>query len=266
MLNSRAFHVYMSEANLINRFDLAQWKTESLRMTAFLSPSSHVNQQNWWEEICGSPPEIRSSQPRTGGQQDEGLFGDGKTQGRLILAVQPSRIDWLLTVDVASNSLELPSIGSFSESVDSFANLINRWLQVSPNLQRIAFGATLSLPFQDVEQAYQYLPNYFPLNQLNLENAQDFNYRINRPRNTACDIPNLKINRLSSWSVVTFTQFQLIPQGSYNATPLDVAVRLELDINTSPDFSGELPKDKLPEIFAELVKSGKEITLKGDIK
>lgn len=256
----------MSEANIADRFDLTKWKTESLRMTAFLSPGSPITQQNWWEEICGSPPEIRSSQPRTGVQQDEGSFGDKNTQGRLILAVQPSRIDWLLTVEVAPNSFEFPSVGSFSESVNSFAELMNRWLNVSPNLQRIAFGANLLLPFEDVKQAYEYLPAYFPLNKLDLKNAQDFNYRINRPRNVH-DIPDLKINRLSTWSVMTFTTFQLTNTGSYtsSSTPSNVAIRLELDINTTTDFSGELSKDKLPEIFAQLVGYAKEIPLQGDI-
>ncbi|MEH2354933.1 hypothetical protein [Nostoc sp.] len=257
----------MPEANIADRFDLTNWKTESLRMTAFLSPGSPIPQQNWWEEICGSPPEVRSSQPRTGVQQDEGLFGDGNTQGRLILAVQPSRIDWLLTVEVVPTSFELPSVGSFSESANSFAQLMNRWLDVSPNLQRIAFGANLLLPFEDVEQAYQSLPAYFPLNKLDLKNAQDFNYRINRPRNVDYDISDLKINRLSTWSVMTFTAFQFTNVGSYtySSAPLNVAIRLELDINTSIDFSGELSKDELPKMFAQLVEYAKEIALKGDI-
>ncbi|WP_375470343.1 hypothetical protein [uncultured Nostoc sp.] len=256
----------MSEANIADRFDLTKWKTESLRMTAFLSPGSAITQQNWWEEICGSPPEVRSSQPRTGVQQDEGSFEDGNTQGRLILAVQPSRIDWLLALEAAPISFELLSVVSFSESVNSFTELMNRWLNVTPNLQRIAFGANLLLPFEDVKQAYEYLPAYFPLNKLDLKNAQDFNYRINRPRNVD-DIPDLKINRLSSWSVMTSTTFQFTNAGSYtySSTPSNVAIRLELDINTTIDFSGELSKDKLPEIFAKLVEYAKEIALKGDI-
>lgn len=258
----------MPEANIADRFDLTKWKTESLRMTAFLSPGSPLVNQNWWEEICGSPPEVRSSQPRTGIQQDEGLFGDENTQGRLILAVQPSRVDWLLTVEVAPTNVELPSVGSFSESVSSFTQLMNRWLDVSPNLQRIAFGASILLPFENVEQAYQYLPVYFPLNKLDLKNAQDFHYRINRPRDADYDIPDLKINRLSTWGVVTFTTVQFTNVGSFtqSSTQLNnVAIRLDLDINTSIDFSGELPKGKLPEMFAQLVDCAKEIALEGDI-
>jgi len=258
----------MSEPSTAINPDLATWKVELLRMTAFLSPGSPIPQQNWWEEICGSSPEVRSSQPRTGVQQDEGLFKDGNTQGKLILAVQPFRIDWLLTVEIAPTSFELPSVGSFSESVNSFAQLMNRWLNVSPNLQRIAFGVNLLLPFESVEQAYQDLPGYFPLNKLDLKNAQDFNYRINRPRTVDSSIPDLKINRLSSWSVMTFATLQIANTGSYtysSTTPSNVAIRLELDINTSTDFSGELSKDKLPEMFAQLVEYAKEIALEGDI-
>ncbi|MEH1790340.1 hypothetical protein [Nostoc sp.] len=247
-------------------FDLTKWKTESLRMTAFLSPSSQITEQNWWEEISGSPPEVRSSQPRTGVKQDEGLFQDENTRGKLILAVQPSRIDWLLAIDFDPTSFNLQSVVSFSESVNSFTQLMNRWFNVSPNLQRIAFAANTLLPFEDVKQAYEYLPGYFPLNQLDLKNAQDFIYRINRPRNFD-DISDFKINRLSTWSVMTFTTFKLTNVGSYTnyLPPFNVAIRLEMDINTSTDLSGELPKDKLPKMFAQLVECAKEITLQGDI-
>jgi hypothetical protein len=45
-----------------------------------------------------------------------------------------------------------------------------------------------------------------------------------------------------------------------------IAVRLDLDINTTADFSSELPSEQLPKIFRELIELGREIAREGDVK
>jgi hypothetical protein len=43
------------------------------------------------------------------------------------------------------------------------------------------------------------------------------------------------------------------------------AVRLELDVNTVPEFPGPIPRPMRFAIFSELVKMGIEISMKGDV-
>lgn len=38
-----------------------------------------------------------------------------------------------------------------------------------------------------------------------------------------------------------------------------------MDINTVPDFQGELSREQLPQVFQELVDLGREIAKEGDI-
>jgi hypothetical protein len=45
----------------------------------------------------------------------------------------------------------------------------------------------------------------------------------------------------------------------------DFACRLELDINTVPDFQGELPRESFGQLLGELTELGQEIAQKGDI-
>jgi hypothetical protein len=45
-----------------------------------------------------------------------------------------------------------------------------------------------------------------------------------------------------------------------------VACRLELDINTAPDFGGVLPADRLEALLKEMVAFGREIAEKGDLR
>ena len=88
-------------------------------------------------------------------------------------------------------------------------------------------------------------------------------------RDSKVSVDNLKLNRLSKWSVaatqgvlVSFTPSQIA------AVPTSrqiYAGRLELDINTAPDFAGELDRGKLSQLFNELMELGTEIAEKGDV-
>jgi len=82
-------------------------------------------------------------------------------------------------------------------------------------------------------------------------------------------IHGLRINRLTKWSVVRRGTglIELSPHGpkaSFFPSAESYACRLELDINTLPDYEGELPHDQLGDIFQELVDLGMETAIKGD--
>ncbi len=100
--------------------------------------------------------------------------------------------------------------------------------------------------------------------------SSDFSYQINRPRISGSGIPDLKINRLSKWSVASWRleEWSLGPQTTVKTLEGQEAFscRLELDINTAADFSGEITSQSLASIFAEQINLGAEIAEHGDIK
>jgi hypothetical protein len=217
-----------------------------------------------WEELFGQPPENRTSQPRTGVQQEDGSFEGG----RLSVIVQPARVDWILTVDdnQATNS-PIPSIGQFVYLLNVFTDKMTHWLEMSPPLQRLAFGSILLLPMDEESSARQQLFAYLPFDPQKFEDAQEFLYQINRPRSSTLGISNLQINRLSKWSVIKWRTLNFSPTNisSYSESSSSLTCCIELDINTSPEYQEDLPKEKLPQIFRELVELGKEIVQEGDV-
>ncbi|NOT54676.1 MAG: hypothetical protein HOP18_08750 [Deltaproteobacteria bacterium] len=160
-------------------------------------------------------------------------------------------------------------IGSLPESLNTFSQLMTRWLESGecPVTHRLAFGAMLWQPVDDEKTGYRQLAAYLPGLQLSLEGATDFLYRINRARNSRSEIAGLKINRLSKWSVSAWTiaELPLVPETRLRVRQKGTGCQLELDINTHPDFSGDLPQDQLGQIFRELVTLGQEIAKEGDI-
>jgi hypothetical protein len=238
--------------------------TEILRLTAFLAPSKPPTQQTWWADLVGTQPETMASKPGRGESQEAGALGNCT----LTLSVQPGRVDWLLTKRLEESVLpETGWAGPFKETLDLFIKLMTRWLQNSPPLVRLAFGAIVHEPAQDRVEAYRKLAQYLSDVKIDPERSEDFFYQINRPRRSET-IGTLKINRLSKWSAgaillarIALDKQQMVQQ------PMAIgnhSLRIELDLNTDPSFAGELPSGELPKLLGELERLALELISKGD--
>lgn len=244
------------------------WQAESLRLTAFVTPSAQVKGEDWWTRIAGTQPETRTAKPALGQMVDAGIF-EGNS---LTLSIQPGRIDWFLSPDqskVEDSAVEIRSIGSFREVVGTFLSAMLKWLELCPPIIRLAYGAILLEPVENKEVGYRRLSEYLPSVRVDAEASADFSYQINRPRKSQVKIDGLQINRLSKWSVTSLHSVtlavgpKLIHQ--YRSAAQTMACRLELDINTPAEIQDELPHDKLGDIFRELTNMGSEIANRGDI-
>lgn len=260
---------YMTQQNVAERLPLTAWQVKTLRLTAFPSPSAQFLEPTWWADLVGEPPESKTLRPRERVQQEEGLF-EGK---KLVLNARPTRIDWLFT-PIDDRELEVedfPTLGPFSESLDIFLPLMLRWfeLETCPSVQRLAFGAILLHSVESRQAGDRQISAYLPSVQLDLEGSSDLLYQINRPRDSSSGVPDLRINRLSKWSVATMKSVAFSMRAAsveyISARGEHFACRLELDINTSQYFQGELAREQLPQVFQELVDLGKEIAREGDI-
>lgn len=246
--------------------NIKQWGVETVRLTVFVLEPSPID-VTWWERLLSEPPETRVSRPREGAHRDEGAFQKGK----LVLNIAPLRIDWLYTIGANSSEQDLPILGPFSETELPFYEVMYKWLSMCPPIKRIALGAVLFQAASSRPAGYTQIANYLPHVQLDPDGMLDFVYQINRPR-VSSTIPSLSINRLSKWSVgqIQRLHVELNSEGKVaSSTPSHKAIhtcRLELDINTSQNFTKPIDKGNLLPLFKELTMLGEEIARKGDIK
>jgi hypothetical protein len=258
----------MGEQSSSSRPLITAWQATTLRLTAFPDPSAKVTASTWWTDVLGGAPETSISKPRQGGEQQEGPLKGGK----LILRIQPLRIDWVFSKgDIRDPNAEtFPTLGSFPDALETFLPVMLRWFEVEscPPSRRLAFGAVLLQPAEDPKTGFQKIAPYLPAVHLDPEGSTDFSYQINRRRNSISGIASLEINRLSKWSVVSWQSVILAvspAQMGYFPEGERYACQLDLDINTAPDFKDELPRKQMSVIFRELVALGKEIATDGDI-
>ncbi len=243
---------------------------EALRLTAFLGVSP-PKEPTWWSDLTGSQPETRISKPQVGLFQDTGTF-EGRT---FVLSVQPGRVDWFFNPGPSQlEGSEFSSIGEVTSVLNIFIPQMLRWLEMAPPITRLAYGVTLLEPVEDTSAGYNRLAELLPAVHIDPKASSDFLYQINRPRKSALDIENLSVYRLSAWSVVSLRRFSIsFAVGSPPVIPVEpsqvgettTAVRIALDISTTPNFRGELPHGRLGEIFQELIDLATELATRGDV-
>ena len=261
-------HTEMTNQETPTLPDVSGWQAQSLRVTAFPSPSATISQPKWWSELLGTEPEVRNLRPARGEQVEAGPFD----KGTLTLQVTPIRIDWILTVNQNAVLDEIFNLGAFLEVGDTFIKLMAEWLALAsaPPIQRLAFGAILNQQVEGREKGYELLSRYLPNVQLSPEST-DFLYQINRPRKSnVLGMTTHSINRLSKWSCVSIqrTLIQSLSDGTTSSNligKIGYACNLELDISTTADFKGELPQQALAQIAREQYELGIETASRGDI-
>jgi hypothetical protein len=250
------------------RLPFADWQGQLARLTVFPSQDAITRSAEWWQAATDDQPDETTMNPKKGSGQIQGAFG----QGKLILNLEPDRIDWLLApadreMGEQTNG-EFPTLGPATEMVNTFSAIAEKWLTQDslPAIARIAFGAVLLHPEADRRAGYLRLPDYVPV-QVNPESS-DFLYQINPPPVASeTGIEGLHLNRLSKWSVVTLQSFAFKMSATgvtaQRADPQVTALRLELDINTVPAFAGPFPHARLVHVFRELVAAGRAIATDG---
>lgn len=245
-----------------------EWFAESVRFTTFPAELAPVaTEVNWWEEVTGAPPETKVIRPRLQGFREEGPF----ERGVLKLVVGQNRIDWILSMPPKEEeeSEIFQMLGPAREATDLFTRLMAKWFRLTsiPPLKRLAFGAVLLQPVQERIDGYRRLQSFLPSVRID-ETSSDFLYQINRRRPSTTGMPNLEMNRLTKWSVSVQIFTAIAIQGtSVTQVPGETRhfLRLELDINTAPEFQGPFPPERLADAFQELRQLGEEIAAHGDI-
>ncbi len=254
----------MTQSMAPNKSEENLWRVDVLRLSAFIVPDQLVDTSNWWNIVVHEPPEVRNSQPKLKMQHEEGPFEGG----RLILNTLPGRADWLFipAFDPQMGGPDVDLSPAYGVALSRFMAVAEPWLKESPPLWRLAFGAVLKIPAQNMSDGYRGLTRYLPAVTIDPDNSTDFLYQINRPRMSG-KVTGLTLNRLSKWAVATAI-FGLVPIG----LPLRDGVadqrfwaQLELDINTSPEYKGPIAPTQSMDVFSELVTLAEELAIGGDV-
>lgn len=242
-----------------------EWRVHVLRTTVFSpGPPSEYKFRDWAETI-GSPPETTNTNPRVGTKEEVGTYNDGL----LVYQEQLDRVNWryVSSMEVRDGEMQLgPGAIAFREVAAWFVPMMKEWIASAPAISRVAFGAELMLPVGSHQEGYQVLDTF--LHQVDVDpESRDFEYRINRRRDSTTLDASVEINRLSQWKCKKYG-LQIQHDGSTNVInmPEVYMVLVDLDVNSIPEIK-EIPTgDPAGDLLQELVHLAEEIAHEGDIK
>jgi hypothetical protein len=241
-----------------------EWLIESLRATVFPAPGTKTNPGTWWRDLVGSEPDSRTVKPATSELIEDGPFGGAQ----LVLTINPiGVIQWQLGARMPTElSVDIVSAGKLGELLPPFADLVDRWFEKAPAMSRVAFGVVALLPVGGHREGYEKLGGF--LRALKVDpSSSELLYRINRPRTSKSNIPDLRINRLSTWHVLKMgAMVSAIGSTSPRVVAEKYACRADLDVNTAPTFQGTFTSEQARAIFRELLELAVEILERGDIE
>jgi hypothetical protein len=245
------------------------WQAESLRATAFYNVGNTPSDVNrLWELLMHRQPDQVSSRPNERIHVAEGTFGGNEKQLRC--AIGPDRVDWLLRAAPPPPNREpdgLLTVGTLAGVLSSFQDLGTRWLDISSDIIRLAFGAVLLFEVSSTDEANARLNALLSSVSFEPEGVSDFLFRINRQR-ALSSLKGGSANRLGTWSSVQVGSVGIAIQGRGSPQVThgrgNFACRLELDINTAGTFETSLSGAEAAEVFRELVGLGTEIAEQGE--
>lgn len=248
--------------------NLEEWNAQVCRLTLFPTVGQEFNPEEAFEIVAGMPPNETRTERETG----QAMFHAAVELGDLQLVEQPDRIHLTLSAsqERQRDDPSIPTLGPYPDQVEAFLQMAESLLgsDNNPEAIRLAFGAVLLSPVENLHTGYELLSRYIPSLDIDPQSVSDLDYRINRWRFLQEGDSVIKVNRITKWNVVKsiFTGLQLSPDGiRQRGSSQAFAVRLELDISTDQANEDSFPGDSVYAIFTELVNLGTEIAGEGDV-
>jgi hypothetical protein len=173
------------------------------------------------------------------------------------------RVDWVFEPTGPSSDGTAPTLGAFPAAAEPHIELMRRWARSAefPTALRLAIGFVLTSETPDREHGYVELRQY--VDGVPEGGATDFLYQVNRPRQSRAGLDGLFVNRLSKWSVGSYQRIGIVDGHPVAGTARQTHLRLEMDINTSPEYIGVIPNEQIDAVISDLLAGAAEVCERG---
>lgn len=251
------------------------WRVLNLRLSVFLPQTRDISIEDWKLLTGSDTPEAQIQQ--FGMKQLSGpAFG-----AQLHATSLPGRIDILLVPkpQVAAVSGEFPTganapmfVGDFFQMLPLFRESTSQWLDgVSFDVMRVAVGATMLSPCEDMSESYDRLKSLLRSVTVMPQSMRDLAFVVNWPTPSRV-LSEISLNRITKWAHVEIKgrfEVQGLPNSPNLAADMVIVEgpQLELDLSTPAPAQNSVPlsRSKLVPIYEELLDLAAENAREGEI-
>jgi hypothetical protein len=236
----------------------ATWASESCRVSLF-SGDAIASVEEVFSEITGETP-ITFAADRQIGQST--ATGPWKT-GILQVVAYPGRIDFIYGPQVTASPGIILLDGAAIECYEDIVGSVNTWVAHQKfSITRVAIGGRCIMTASSVEDAYQLLASQVKLVRFDYPNIKEVGFRANFPIKSTV-IPDLLLNRLSNWSVITLHAGVFNPTGQVNSLSLSHHCVCDIDFNSDAENNSALQLRDVKKLLEEINKHIKNVLDRG---
>ena len=238
------------------------WSWDLLRGTLFtVDQFSDQRQLELWTAFAGCDPDQDVFQRREGIRTLAAKLPHKEQNCNLTF--QPGRVDFNFAP--TQPNLQNNTVSDIKDFGHQMANIVGDSGIVS---SRIALGTVVGYPVSGKIEGYQKLLSLVPsLNFDPNENISDLIFQFNRYFDSQ-SIPGLVLNRLMTWNVLRnmLMQMPMVPGGVLRTIgdPRSFSLRLDLDLNTSQEFQGNISGLDAKKLFEEMTETTNLTLEKGE--
>lgn len=159
-----------------------------------MDPLDSGDALEWWSLVTGDLPESSEGSPREQRESHRGTVALAGVELPLSLSVEPSRVDWRITLLPPFTAADFTTGGV----LEALGELGTRWLHSAPPVRRLAVGTGVvhAVPEEEALAVLSQITG-IPL----LGATGDFLFQVNRQR-PSHSLEGVPINRLAKFSVM----------------------------------------------------------------
>jgi hypothetical protein len=240
------------------------WLTEQIRVTLFPVHGRTVA-TNSWEGIVGTPPNQINREPALAVSQESGPF----REGRLSLINQPDRSILVFSAEPfgPTPTTEVLNLGEPEAAMTRFTPAIKKLLNSETVSSRVGVGVALISPVSSVSEGLRLVFNGLQMGR-DTSDVLDFLFQINVPIPSTTLGGSVRLNRLAKWQVFSLQLITMMigPEGGQVANSFaQPVIRLELDINTPPNYSETCDAAKIGAVVDECLEAALTLVKEGGL-
>jgi len=243
------------------------WSTRSLRLTLFGLASPAIAPPGTFESIVGKDFDNKAT------VQKGVTHFDGELDGNRVKVIKTdaaSRLDVHFVAGLLPSGdvppIPQPTFSDWTTSVDGLLALCRRAVSKDAAYRRLAVGVEFVEYADNPREAYAKLSRSLP--QVDVNDAVDFRFQINRPRPSST-AAGVTLNRLAVWSVVRESYRTVsLTAGAQIAgdEPSIYMAHLMLDLNTAEVEGLQFTAESVLALVSELLDAAEELAEGGDIR
>lgn len=234
---------------------ITSWRADHFRVSLFSGVNWDFEPKAVFASVFGIQPESTGQKASLGESSAVGSWDSLRVEVKRTL----NRVDFIVQpVPDQLQVVQLPTLSDLGELLPKFTSIVGQWIAgQAQEITRLAIGCGALLPTENNAQSYLRLKELIRVIEIDAARFRDMQFQVNLPVK-ATAVPELLVNRISSWAAIEF-HFKLMAPTAEQPAVTSYFSTCSIDVNTDAARVVAFDPSVLPLVLGELCQKAIEI-------